>query len=143
LWRNWWNEHWQGKPNCLQKTCPSATLSTTNPTRLDPGLNPARRCGKPATNHLSYGAALPSLRYTAPSNEMLTQTVPKSVTCESVRNKDFVQVLSLDVAQTSSNDSHNRAGNTSPLHLMTEIDSVSVNLFERTHNMKNNSHVYC
>jgi hypothetical protein len=32
-------------------------LSTTNPTRPDPGSNPDRRCGKPATNRLSYGAA--------------------------------------------------------------------------------------
>jgi hypothetical protein len=34
-----------------------ATLSTTNPTWPDPGSNPGRRGGKPATNHLSYGAA--------------------------------------------------------------------------------------
>jgi hypothetical protein len=27
------------------------------PTWPDPGLNSGRRCGKPATNHLSYGAA--------------------------------------------------------------------------------------
>jgi hypothetical protein len=47
----WWNEDWQGKPKYSEKTCPSATLSTTNPTWLDPGL-------KPATNRLSYGAAL-------------------------------------------------------------------------------------
>jgi hypothetical protein len=69
-------------------------------------------------------------------------TVPKSVTCESVRNKFFVQVLSLDVTH-----SHNRAGNISPLHLMTETDPVSVNMclkeLKITHYMKNNSHVYC
>jgi hypothetical protein len=35
----------------------SATLSTTNPTWLDPVLNPGRRGGKPPTNLLSYGAA--------------------------------------------------------------------------------------
>jgi hypothetical protein len=29
-WRNWWND-WQGKPKYSKKTCPSATLSTTNP----------------------------------------------------------------------------------------------------------------
>jgi hypothetical protein len=52
LWRNWWNENWQGKPKYSAKTCPSATLSTTNPTRLDPGLNPGRRGGKPATKRL-------------------------------------------------------------------------------------------
>jgi hypothetical protein len=33
-----------------RKTCPSATLSTTNPTWPDPGSNPDHRCGKPATN---------------------------------------------------------------------------------------------
>jgi hypothetical protein len=57
LWRNWWNEDWLGKPKYSEKTCPSATLSTTNPTWLDPGLNTGRRGGKPATNRLSYGAA--------------------------------------------------------------------------------------
>jgi hypothetical protein len=36
---------------------PRATLSSTNPTWLDPGLNPGRRSGKPATNRLCYGAA--------------------------------------------------------------------------------------
>jgi hypothetical protein len=34
--------------------CPSQ-----NPTWPDPGLNPGRRGGKPATNRLSYGAARP------------------------------------------------------------------------------------
>jgi hypothetical protein len=55
-WRTWWNE-WQGKPKYSEKTCPDATLSTTNPTWPDPGLKPRRRGGKPATNHFSYGAA--------------------------------------------------------------------------------------
>jgi hypothetical protein len=32
-WRRiWWNEDWQGKPKYSEKTCPSATLSTANPT---------------------------------------------------------------------------------------------------------------
>jgi hypothetical protein len=31
-WSNWWNEDWQGKPKYSEKTCPSATLSTINPT---------------------------------------------------------------------------------------------------------------
>jgi hypothetical protein len=35
--------------------CPSQ-----NPTWPDPGLNPGRRGGKPATNCLSYGAAFGS-----------------------------------------------------------------------------------
>ena len=37
------------------KTCPSATLSTTNPTWTDPGSNPGLRDGRPATNGLSHG----------------------------------------------------------------------------------------
>jgi hypothetical protein len=58
LWSNWWNEDWQGKPKYSEKTCPSATLSTTNSTWPDPGSNPGRRGGKPATIRLSYGVAL-------------------------------------------------------------------------------------
>jgi hypothetical protein len=42
LWRNWWNKDWQGKPKYSEKTYPSATLSTANPTWLVPGLNPSR-----------------------------------------------------------------------------------------------------
>jgi hypothetical protein len=58
LWSNRWNAYWQGKPKYSKKTCPSATSSTTNPTWPDPGSNPGSRGGKPATNHLNYGAAL-------------------------------------------------------------------------------------
>jgi hypothetical protein len=58
LWSNWWNEDWQGKPKYSEKTCPSANLSTTFHTWPDPGSNPGRRGGKPATNRLSYGAAI-------------------------------------------------------------------------------------
>jgi hypothetical protein len=59
-WRVWssrWNEDWQGKPKYSEKTCPSATLSTTNPKWPDLGSNSGRRGGKPATNRLSYGTA--------------------------------------------------------------------------------------
>jgi hypothetical protein len=66
LWSNCWNEDWQGKPKYSEKTCPSAILSTTNPTWRDPCANTGRRGGKPVTNRLSYGAALggrfPNLR---------------------------------------------------------------------------------
>jgi hypothetical protein len=58
LWRNWWNIDWQGKPKYSEKTCPSATLSITNPTWLDPSSNPGSRGGKRATNRLTFGAAL-------------------------------------------------------------------------------------
>jgi hypothetical protein len=56
-WRIWWNEDWQGKPKYLEKTRPSATLSTTNPTWPDLGSNPGSCGGKPATNRLIYGVA--------------------------------------------------------------------------------------
>jgi hypothetical protein len=41
----------------LGENLPQRTLSTTNPTWLDPGLNPGRRGAEPAANRLSYGAA--------------------------------------------------------------------------------------
>jgi hypothetical protein len=37
------------------KTCPSATLFTTNLTWTDPGSDPDLRGGRPATNRLSHG----------------------------------------------------------------------------------------
>jgi hypothetical protein len=57
MWSSWWNENWQGKPKYLEKTCPSATLSTTNPTWPDLGLNVGCRGGKLVTN-LTYGMAI-------------------------------------------------------------------------------------
>jgi hypothetical protein len=57
VWSSRWNENWQGKPKYSEKTCPSSTLSTTNPTWSDLGWNPGRRGGKPATNRLSYDTA--------------------------------------------------------------------------------------
>jgi hypothetical protein len=58
VWSMWWIENWQGKPNYSEKTCPSATWYTTNPTWPDIRSNPGRCCGKQATNSLSYGTAL-------------------------------------------------------------------------------------
>jgi hypothetical protein len=40
------------------KTCPSATLSTTNPTWTDLGSNSGLRGERQATKRLSYGTAL-------------------------------------------------------------------------------------
>jgi hypothetical protein len=37
-----------------EKTCPSATLSTTNPTCTNPGSNPGLRGGRPAANRLRH-----------------------------------------------------------------------------------------
>jgi hypothetical protein len=49
-----WN--WQGKTEVFGgKTSPSATLSSTNPTRIDAGSNLGLRSGRPASNLLSHG----------------------------------------------------------------------------------------
>jgi hypothetical protein len=53
-----WNAIDRGKPTTRGKTCPSATLSTTNLTWTDPASNSGLRSGSPATNRLSHGAAL-------------------------------------------------------------------------------------
>jgi hypothetical protein len=53
IWSIWWNENWQGRQKYWEKTCPNATLSTTNPTWSDVGSSPDHRCGKPATNCLN------------------------------------------------------------------------------------------
>jgi hypothetical protein len=58
-----WNENWQGKPKYSEKTCPSATLSTTNPTWPDLGSISGRRGGKPEINRLSYGTAYEVVHY--------------------------------------------------------------------------------
>jgi hypothetical protein len=44
--------------NTRGKTCPSATLSTINPTWTDLGSKPGLRGERPATNHLSHGTAI-------------------------------------------------------------------------------------
>jgi hypothetical protein len=58
MWSSRRNKTCQGKPKYSEKICPSANLSTTNPTWPDLGSNPGRRGGKRVTNRLSYGTAL-------------------------------------------------------------------------------------
>jgi hypothetical protein len=60
VWSIWWNENWQGKQKYSEKTCPSATLSTTNPTCPELQSNPDRRGGKLTTN--LWATALSSQR---------------------------------------------------------------------------------
>jgi hypothetical protein len=73
MWSSRWNENWQGKPKYSEKTCPSVTLSTTNPILPDLGSNTGRRGGKPATNRLSCGAA------NASSNQKFKNFLPTSL----------------------------------------------------------------
>jgi hypothetical protein len=49
---------WQGKPKYWEETCPSAAVTTTGLTCIDPGPNPGRRGRKPATDRLRYGTTL-------------------------------------------------------------------------------------
>jgi hypothetical protein len=56
-----WNEIDRGKPKYSGKTCPSAALSTTNPTWIGPGSNPGLRGERPATNLLNHGTASTAL----------------------------------------------------------------------------------
>jgi hypothetical protein len=44
----------QGKPKSSEETCPSAALSTIDPTLLDLDSIRDRSDEKPVTNHLSY-----------------------------------------------------------------------------------------
>jgi hypothetical protein len=50
VWSIRWNETWQSKPKYSEKTCPSATCSTINPTWSDLVSNPGCWGGKPTTN---------------------------------------------------------------------------------------------
>ena len=54
-----------------RRTCYSATLSTTNPKRTDPGSNPVFNDERPATNSLSHG--------TPPKTELIDMTFEDSV----------------------------------------------------------------
>jgi hypothetical protein len=49
MWSSRWNENWQGKLKYSEKTCPSATTSSRNPTWPDQVSNPGRLGGKPTT----------------------------------------------------------------------------------------------
>jgi hypothetical protein len=56
-----WNVDWQGKPKFSEKTCPSATFVHHKiPHAQVRFRTPDRSGGKPATNRLSYGAAISS-----------------------------------------------------------------------------------
>jgi hypothetical protein len=59
-----WNDTDRGKPKTRRKTCLSATLSTTNPTRIDPVVNLGLRGERSATNRVSRGTRRRFLRHT-------------------------------------------------------------------------------
>jgi hypothetical protein len=53
------------------KTCPSATLSTRNPIRTDPGSNSCLRSERPATNCLSHDTAYPNFFFRSDRKDIL------------------------------------------------------------------------
>jgi hypothetical protein len=62
IWTTMVELQWLGKTEKLKrKTCPSATLSTTNPTWINPGVNLGLRSERLAANQLSHGTANPIL----------------------------------------------------------------------------------
>jgi hypothetical protein len=52
-----WNDIDRGSITARRKTCPSATLSTTNSTWTDQGANSGLSCELSATNRLSHSTA--------------------------------------------------------------------------------------
>jgi hypothetical protein len=68
-WR--WNDILTGENRWIRrKTCPSATLSTTNPTWIDPGVNSGLRGERPETTDLSH--ARPRHGVTTQNNNIVT-----------------------------------------------------------------------
>jgi hypothetical protein len=63
------------------KTCPSATLPTTNPTWSDPGLNQILRGERSATNRLSHGTAYTGVSYHAILSERVVMKCKGVVAC--------------------------------------------------------------
>jgi hypothetical protein len=53
-----WNDIDRGNPKNSEKGCPNATLSTTNPARINQGANPGLFSERLAINLLSQGTAL-------------------------------------------------------------------------------------
>jgi hypothetical protein len=60
--RRRWNNMKRENRRTRRKTCPSATLSTTNPTWIDPGANPSLSGERPVTTDLSHGTAFKGLK---------------------------------------------------------------------------------
>jgi hypothetical protein len=83
-WYRW--EDWRTQ----RKTCPSATLSTTNPTWTEPGANSGLRSDRLATNHLNQGTAIlwtVVMLFWQLTSEFLTQLSDLSVkTLQSLTN---------------------------------------------------------
>ena len=70
------------------KTCPSATLSTTNHTWTDPGSNPDLRGGRPATNPVSF-MYLPRVNTLTSPRSLYNNVSQPNVTSQQTGNTRF------------------------------------------------------
>jgi hypothetical protein len=69
-----------------RKTCPSATLSTTNLTWIDPDANPGLSGERPATNRLSHGMAKLFISHT-----LIRNNETRHINIQQAREKPLLQ----------------------------------------------------
>jgi hypothetical protein len=93
-----------------RKTCPSATLTTTNSTWIEPGANKGLRDERPAANDLSHG--------TAPTVHLLHPSEIQFLTVASLKMKTF-----WDTAQCSLLEVRGGFGGAYCLHYQTDYGS--------------------
>jgi hypothetical protein len=74
------------------ETCPSATLSTTNPTWTNPGSNPGLRGGRPAANRLSHGTVIMQV---SPVPCFFGPLMPKCLPQRGIRVLEFDVILQI------------------------------------------------
>lgn len=72
---NLWNITDRGKNSTVTKTCPTATLRTTNATQTGLGLNPALNGDIPAISRLSNSTATWSLNCSLPEWKFIVQSL--------------------------------------------------------------------
>jgi hypothetical protein len=82
-----------GETEVLGENCPGATFVHHKIPHAHPGLNPGRRGGKPATNRLSYGAALHDTLETAGETEFVAAACTEEVNTIESRTLDPQQSL--------------------------------------------------
>jgi hypothetical protein len=87
------------------KTCPSASLSTTNPTWTDPGSNPGFRRERPATNRLSHGTVLVSALALEPTKFKINRCVGSVFSAFSVHAR-FLLVMKNNNLQCNNTSRH-------------------------------------
>jgi hypothetical protein len=110
-----WNDILTGEDRISRrKTCPSATLSATNPTWIDPSANPGLRGERPETKGLSHGTALISNFTLAVLNwslskyyiTFLTLPIPNSVVFQRIHESNGIIHVRWEVQESLSWDKY-------------------------------------